>query len=424
VDQITSPDLPAYICYLIVLAVGMIVARASVQMLLASQRGYWGIANTWALFWAYAAIPVILFWFLDYSSALRDTSLYAALIVAYGYRQIFTGGVQGIVAPGQTARLWQPFEAWASRISEAVASRNKSSQDLFNENVRTYLASDPARLQELLRVAFLHTKDWVNLAAELAALASKTTPSAVPAPVFAQWKDREQARILISDLRAAQPENYGVFLYQEKLISRWMLVNWREGWRSRSTARTMLAVIILVFCVGAWTWYRSDGVQLWYYHWRFTKANASDLDRFRSKEYLGRRLQMSPRAGSTHAMQIDAVLGPLVDRLRFKGLSQQVADDALRLVINFHSLDVNVVVIPHLIAALRTENPDVRLRIKHTLIDLQKSEYSQTPPDEATNWEPTKDESPGDIDRHVQAWQAWWKSAQQPPAGNKGRPSQ
>src|SRR2546425_1150397 len=107
-EQITSPDLPAWLCYLLVLSVGMLVARENVNRLLASYPGHWSFGNTWALFWARAAIPVVLFWFLDYTAALRDTALFAALAVAIGYRQIFAGGIQGIAMPGQTPRLWQP----------------------------------------------------------------------------------------------------------------------------------------------------------------------------------------------------------------------------------------------------------------------------------------------------------------------------
>ena len=234
-DQFTSPDLPAWVCYVLVLIVGMVGARSNVKTLLADQRGYWGIANTWALFWAYAVIPVVLFWFLDYTSALRDTSVFAALVVAFGYRQIFQGGVQGIVASGPTASLWKPFEIWANRISQTIAARNKSAQDLFDQKVKTHLASDPTRLAELLRVTCLYTKDWAKLGTELAALAAKPAPAAIPAAVFQQWKDREQVRILLDDLRASQPQHYGYFLHQEGLIERW---RWRVRWKPAAGSPT------------------------------------------------------------------------------------------------------------------------------------------------------------------------------------------
>jgi len=122
VDHTLSPDLPAYLCYGIVLALGVLVARATVNSLLAAQLSRWGDPNTWALFAAHTALPVVLFWFLDYTSALSDSSLFGALVVAFGYKQIFAGGVQGITMSRQTPRLWQPFEAWVSQIKESIVT--------------------------------------------------------------------------------------------------------------------------------------------------------------------------------------------------------------------------------------------------------------------------------------------------------------
>ncbi|MBI2901787.1 MAG: hypothetical protein HYY17_16500 [Planctomycetes bacterium] len=66
----------------------------------------------------YVLVPLFLFWFLDYTAVIRDTSLFAALIVALGYRQIFSAGVQGILMSGETAKLWVPIQKWADRLAE------------------------------------------------------------------------------------------------------------------------------------------------------------------------------------------------------------------------------------------------------------------------------------------------------------------
>jgi len=426
-DQFPSPDLPAWVCYVVVLIVGMVGARSSVKTLLADQRGYWGIANTWALFWAYAVIPVVLFWSLDYTSALRDTSLFAALVVAFGYRQIFQGGVQGIVASGPTASFWKPFEAWANRISQTIAARNKSVQDLFDENVKTHLASDPARLAELLRVTCLYTKDSGKLAAALATLAAMPSPAAIPAAVFQQWKDREQVRILLDNLRASQPEHYGVFLYQEGLIERWRWINWREGWRSKLISRMMIALIVLVFGAVGLIAYNSESIPRRYHHWRFAKANASEKDRFRSREYLGKWL-VGAAASKDGSRRIELVTKPLLTRLRFKETTPTHAESILRLLVDFHSPSVDAATIPPLIEALRTENADVRLRIHRGLLELRAADFTNTILSPTTEkWSPAKDEMAGAIDTHVRAWQAWWMVAQQPrpepPASSTSQPA-
>ncbi len=79
-----SPDLPASVCYLVVFLIALLVARANVNRVLGDYPGHWGMLSNWGLFWAHVALPISLFWFLDYTSALRDTSVFAALIVAFG----------------------------------------------------------------------------------------------------------------------------------------------------------------------------------------------------------------------------------------------------------------------------------------------------------------------------------------------------
>src|SRR5438045_1921663 len=113
-EQVASPDFPAYICYLIVFFLGSLVAFSKVNRLMASSPGRWGSLGTWWVFVAYTAVPILLFWLLDYTNALHDTSLFAALLIALGYRQILAGEVKGIAAPGQVSKLWSPIEAWAN----------------------------------------------------------------------------------------------------------------------------------------------------------------------------------------------------------------------------------------------------------------------------------------------------------------------
>jgi hypothetical protein len=91
-----SPDIPAYWSYLIVLLVGMAVARSRVNSAFDRYDDRWAFAGTWSVFLAYTIVPVILLYFLDFTSVINDTSLFAALVIAFGYRQIFVGGIQGI----------------------------------------------------------------------------------------------------------------------------------------------------------------------------------------------------------------------------------------------------------------------------------------------------------------------------------------
>jgi hypothetical protein len=68
-----SPDFPAYTCYAIVLLVGALVAWSAVRSLLSDLDDRLAFGATWLLWLIYTLLPVALFWFLDYTSAVRDT---------------------------------------------------------------------------------------------------------------------------------------------------------------------------------------------------------------------------------------------------------------------------------------------------------------------------------------------------------------
>jgi hypothetical protein len=105
VAGLTSPDVPALYCYLIVVLVGFFVALGYVNDRLKDYPDHWAFLSTWLLFPAYWAVPAVLFWLLDDTGAVQDTTLFAALVVAFGYRQLFTGGIQGMSLPSQTSGL-------------------------------------------------------------------------------------------------------------------------------------------------------------------------------------------------------------------------------------------------------------------------------------------------------------------------------
>ena len=154
-----SPDLPAFWCYAIVFAVGAIVSASVVNQLLSQYPDRWAFAGTLMLFVAHTCVPVALFWFLDYAGALHDTSLFAALVVAVGYKQIFAGGIEGITLPGQTSRLWQPFEAWVKRVGDRVQAQQKVHLDRFTEAVKIFIRETPSRIEKLEALVRARTKD-------------------------------------------------------------------------------------------------------------------------------------------------------------------------------------------------------------------------------------------------------------------------
>ncbi len=462
---LASPDIPAYYCYLIVLFFGAVVGRANVSERLKDYPDHWAFLGSWSLFLAYWAIPPLLFWFLDYTNAVQDTSLFAALLVAFGYRQIFASGVQGLSLPGQTSALWKPFQAWVDKVAERIAGRQKRYRDRFKELLRSDLSQDPARLQTLEQLALQHSARLVELRQSLAGL------QAIPEPAVAMSRKFD---LLWDELRTFAGDNYGDLLNNQGLVTRRRRWWWLERGRAKLVSLGSL-VVVMAAVIGLWLWSSNDAqgssvresTLLRYHQWRFLKATATERDRWRSREFFVRELraaaaqplrsladaraaadraradvekaglavanaksgeeqakakqmlamaqekaQASIKAEASAAF-IDALVRPLLRELRFPEIPSRQADEILRLVVDHHAPYLNGFYVPELIESLRTPNEVVRRNIHKTLLALQSADYHKAQPSaELARWEPQKNENPSDIDRHVRLWQQWWRTAQ------------
>ena len=97
-DLSVSPDWDTRLCYLVVLLCGLVSARIQLykRFVEAKISGAWLVPNTWLVFGIYVFIPIALFWLMDRTSALTDTSLFAALLIGLAYPAILAGGFGGM----------------------------------------------------------------------------------------------------------------------------------------------------------------------------------------------------------------------------------------------------------------------------------------------------------------------------------------
>ena len=113
----TSPDLEAWLCYLVVAVIGLTTAIRQVNKRLEGVRGRWLVFGTYLLLFSYMAIPVVLFFALDWTGAIRDTSIFAAIIVDFSYDRFLAGqGNQEVKVPGALTSWWPSFLAWADEV--------------------------------------------------------------------------------------------------------------------------------------------------------------------------------------------------------------------------------------------------------------------------------------------------------------------
>ena len=102
----------------------------------------------------------------------------------------------------------------------------------------------------------------------------------------------------------------------------------------------------------------------------------------------------------------------MLKNLRYQGIPGELNAEIIQIIMRFHSRSLDVLLVPGLIEALRTENLAVRQSVHQTLKDLQLADYPGVLVDPVLlAWKPEQSAPPGETDKYVRAWLAWWKQA-------------
>ncbi len=387
-----SPDVEAFYCYALVLLVGLIAGKSRVSHLLGDYPGTWGLVETWLLFSAYALLPVLLFWFLDRTNALHDTSLFAAILVGVGYQPILSGNLGGIRAPGDVSKFWQPFQAWANRLSDRILSRIHRNSARFDEQVIRTITSDAQQLDRLKKLALIRSGNPQQLQDQFAALDT-------PANVALWGQDgviEKQASLLYQSLKAIPDSDF--LLYKAQIVTRRKYLWYAKEWRGKTRAWLVTIMLVIAALWGAQKLLNDDSKER-YCLWRTQKANATPVDRFRAKEQLLRLLKDAA----------DFDYARITRLLRYEALPLDIADRLLAILIESREVAPQKQRIEELLLdSLRAENPDIRGRIQSALVYLA-DERKLCFKEELRAWKPAKQDSATTIDERIKEWREAWR---------------
>jgi hypothetical protein len=387
-----SPDLDALVCYAIVLGVGAIAALFQLSQKLGGFRGAWVMVETWALFGSYALIPVALFWLLDRTSAVHDTSLFGAIVVGVGYQQILSGQLSSIKAPDQISGPWQLFNAWSDRMAARIRDRIQNNSIRFRDSVIAAAVAKPTALDAFKQLAMSGAADLKQLANDLAAAAARSP----------ELGDRgvaeRQAGILYDAVRNI--DDYRRRLKDRKVISRFAYYWYAQEWRSKIAALTTAIAVVAVATLIVPD-VRTEGNQLSYYLWRLSKANATDADRFRTRQHLLSLLAQCPNDGYQRVSRM----------LKDGNLPLNIVTQSTSLLIESVGASSGCIAqIPSvLVPSLWNANPDARERIEDALVYMSKQQNLTLPP-ELDSWHPSAEDSAETIDSRIKAWQVVLKT--------------
>lgn len=405
-DLNVSPDVDAWICYIVVLLLGMLTGKMQITKRLGNLPGQWIMVNTWALFFAYTAVPVALFWLLDRTGAVHDTSFFAAVLIGVGYQQILTGGSGSIHAPGQASAFWKPFAAWADTIATRIADRVAVNSQKFDERLLSDISSSQQKFDELREVVMVHTSNPQQLDQDLRAT-DANLPIIGPAGV-----QRKKAELLYQNLKLSSPQQFDFLLYKSGITGpRQYFWYAREG-RSKVVALSV-ALALAIAAIASIVELRNPLYRARYYTWRLTRQNSTPADRYRATTHLRVYLDRTP-----------AVFDRLIGRLGIPDLPLTSADDILSLMLEEKdsAAQQKVDLRGKLAEALRTSNSDVRERIQQALIYLSEYEHLVVPT-ELKTWHSDPKNGAADIDFLIREWHAVGNSVNAAPGGANVKPA-
>lgn len=385
-DLTVSPDIDAYWCYAVVLALGLITGLGQMSKRLAKLPGKWIMVNTWLLFFAYTLTPVVLFWLLDRSNAIHDTSLFAAILVGLGYQQILSGELASIRAPGDISRVWQPFAAWADLVADRIRNRILRNESLFDERLLAAVREDGEKFQNLKELALTHTKDVTALDAALKKITDQKDILGEAGVLM------KTAEALYEDLKLSEYDTWPFLLYQNRLTSNWNYRWHGQEWRSKTAAGVIAVLLIGIAVIVSYeTWTPENRGR--YYVWRLEKSNNTDQDRFRA----GRQLMKCLRETRNPYPQLALLL-------RADGVPTKTAENVISLLVESRDIaSTHQVELPLLLAdSLRTTNPDIRARVQAVLLYLADERKADVGP--LKDWTPSARDSATDIDSMIKKW--------------------
>ncbi len=397
-DLTVSPDLAAYICYGIVFLLGTFVAVVQVNKRLGGMDGIWFVARTWLLFFAYVAVPVVLFWLLDRTSAITDTSLFAAVLIGVGYERIITGSDQTLRAPGDVSALWTPFLAYADKVAKVVLERGAQIQLRLANKIIAEIMEVPKRYADLEAFALGQSSNVVALRASLNAIDNVPESGAAD-------KLEKKTRHLYGLVLSVPDIHY--LLKSKDIISNGFY--WFQIRRMTQIIRWAVLLIVLVGALGTLVFtYYSDyrEITATYHVWRLGKTNSTGIDQYRSRRSL---VSIMERNTGLKEKATDQ----LILLLQRPGLPMERVDLVLQTLLESRTRTPNKDLPHKLTQALRGGSLDARAHINDALVYLSSSCPAEI---EAAlkDWKPTERDSSTALEGKIGGWNRYWTDSCRP----------
>lgn len=420
-DLSVSPDIEAYYCYAIVFFLGAVTAAIQINRGLGDLAGVWLIPRTWLLFVMYLMVPIGLFWFLDRTGAVTDTSLFAAALIGVGYAGVMSGSNQSIPSTINLSQFWTPFQSYANEVQKSVLQRTKRNEDRLMDSLVSSVIADDSRYAPLESLAMRFSPDAPALRARLAAIGATATPAAAANPAApiapvtppaaatnaataAQQREilEDKTRLLFTEL-VKVPDAFYLMKTRNIITEQTYLLDVRGVRRVVQYIMVAVPVIIALIVLGLSVEPDFNILRANYYTWRLVKTNATSIEQNRA------RFNLVALMGDS-APTRDAATQNIAQVLRQPGLPVERIDLLLQsLLESRNSADGNVRLPRRLVASLRSASVDVRTRINDVLKHLAETTCA-TKFVEDKVWKPSDGDATVSLETRIKTWTDYWNN--------------
>ncbi len=386
-------DVSAWICYLVIAVIGSVVSFYHVNSKLYGAKILWLRIELWVVYLLYILFPVTLFWLLDASGEVKDTSLLWAALIALVYRKILSGNTEQVKAPDILSGYWVSLENLIEKLIENWGdSVHKFNQWQHRAIQRRLSAVDRAKLINLL---------------EFSKRLEISVPEGIAQAASTQGDiDRQAMSALSEKVYMAAMKEYrndipNIFVEEKVLTTLEVFLHCKFQLRQILTTLSFTAILagsaFLLFKV---TSSESFNPELDYYVWRIGKSNTSEKDVHRNSRAIVNLMKSEALSGNKKEYLLSRLLGKLysvdISTDRAKKITHLLAE--LK-----EEVPNQGEFISNLADILRSERFEIRVIVQSNLLFFAHA-FDKTLPPELTNADVSKDLKTAETENIISLW--------------------
>lgn len=386
-------DVSAWICYLIIAVIGAIVSFYHVNSKLYGAKILWLRVELWVVYFLYILFPLTLFWLLDASGEVKDTSLLWAVLIALVYRKILAGESDKIKAPDVLAGYWVSLESLIEKLIENWGDSVHNFNQWQHRAIQRRLSeANHDKLAHLIAFA-----QRMNIPVSDTMLATIASGGQV---------DRQEMAALSEQTYMAAMKKYrndipDIFV-EEKVLSMWEVI-----FHCKFQLRQVITSSLFTVILASSTYFliqvvRSDSFhpELDYYVWRLGKSNTSEKDVHRNCRQIIKLMKSKDMALHKKQYLVNNLLNKLYSVDITAERAQKIAKIFIEMKDYIHNKEQFLV---DLAEILRSERIEIRVIVQSNLLFLAQS-YDKTIPNSLLNAEVSKDLKDDETEQIIALW--------------------